>query len=157
MDEFEKWFNEGAKPEDTYELMVKADAFLEVSTIKDAWQESAKHRPCVCDVRDDGSVHSLCAAHDAHNDVLNIAAEKRGMEIGRADGVAGKQAEIKRLETTIEILEGSVKSFTDGNVDLVKRERGRIVGMIREWADCQDRSALWVDCYKLVADRIEKG
>ena len=77
-------------------------------------------------------------------------------EIGRADGVKQNAAEIDHLKTIIENLEMSVASFTDSNVDLVARERERIVGMIREWAECQDRSALWVDCYKLVADRIEK-
>ena len=34
-------------------------------TLKDAWQESAKHRPCVCVVNDDGTVEQICAAHDA--------------------------------------------------------------------------------------------
>ncbi len=45
-----------------------------------------------------------------------------------------KDAEIKHLKTIIESLEMSVKSFTDNRVDLVDKERARVVTMLREWA-----------------------
>ncbi len=41
-----------------------------------------------------------------------------------------KDAEIDHLKTIIENLEMSVKSFTDSNVDLVARERKRIMEII---------------------------
>ena len=42
MEGFLKWFNDGAKLEDTYGSAVKKGVFVEVSTVKDAWQEATK-------------------------------------------------------------------------------------------------------------------
>ncbi len=55
------------------------------------------------------------------------SAKQKDAEIDGLNAIIGQQDEI------IENLEMSVKSFTDGNVDLVARERKRIVWMLNEW------------------------
>ena len=50
-----------------------------------------------------------------------------------------KDAEVWNLKTTIENLELQVASFTDNRVDLVAKERGRIVGVLRKQADKEEK------------------
>ncbi len=70
-----------------------------------------------------------------------------------------KGAEIADLKEVIKILKGSVKSFTDASVDLVARERERIVGDIRVMAnDYMDSGSCGEKTIVLeIADRIEES
>jgi hypothetical protein len=65
MDGFEKMFENYFSSLRRNRGFMSFGAVAAKEDIRKFWQESAKQRPCVCAVNDNGTVESICAAHDA--------------------------------------------------------------------------------------------
>ena len=75
------------------------------------------------------------------------------LELSWKEATKQKDVEIAHLKTIIENLEMSVRSFTDGNVDIAMRERERIVEYILGVAG---RASCWYgNKLRELADRIK--